>query len=83
MSGITFLKSLVAKGQRSSQVTVNVELNGAPFGQLWTWPNTRTEFHLWHSKPLDGDHKLHNTLREAKQRMIDENSVIEQSMQAD
>lgn len=64
---ITFLK--VAKKPGSSQQTINVERNGKPFGQLWTWPNTKTEWHPWHAKPLNGDHKTFDNLKDAKTHM--------------
>jgi|14_taG_2_1085336.scaffolds.fasta_scaffold97039_2 hypothetical protein len=54
------------------KITVNVSRNGEPFGQLWTWSNTRTERHPWHSKPLDGEHKTHKTQKAARKRMLEE-----------
>ena len=53
----------------STQQTVNVSRDGEPFGQLWTWANTRTELHPWHAQPLDGLHKLFNSLPLAKEYM--------------
>lgn len=41
----------------STQTTIDVERDGKPFGQLWTWPNTKTDTHPWHSKPLNGEHE--------------------------
>lgn len=41
----------------TTQMVVNVERDGQPFGQLWTWPTTATETHPWHAKPLTGEHK--------------------------
>lgn len=42
----------------SSQRVIDVELDGNPFGQLWTFRNTRTTWHPWHAKPLNGEHQL-------------------------
>lgn len=41
----------------SNAHTINVDLNGQPFGQLWTFRNTRTTWNPWHAKPLAGEHK--------------------------
>ena len=62
----TFTK--VITGHRSSK-TVNVSRGGEPFGQIWTWANTRTESHPWHAKPLNGTHEVFDTLPEAKEHM--------------
>lgn len=56
----------VPKKPGSTQQTINVERNGEPFGQLWTWPNTRTERHPWHVKLLEGNHRTFDTLAKAK-----------------
>jgi len=63
----TFIKAVKRPGL--TQKTINVERNGKPFGQLWTWPNTKTEKHPWHAKPLNGKHETFGTLREAKNHM--------------
>jgi hypothetical protein len=55
MSKLTFTKREVRRG--SSQIVIDVERNGVPFGQLWTFKNTRTTWHPWHAKPLNGEHK--------------------------
>lgn len=39
-----------AKVYGSTQKVINVNRNGQPFAQLWTWPNTATETHPWHAK---------------------------------
>lgn len=46
------------KRHGSTMMVVDVERDGQPFGQLWTWPTTRTEDHPWHAKPLNGEHKV-------------------------
>ena len=66
----TFIK--VAKKPGSSQQTINVERNGEPFGQMWTWPNTATERHPWHALPLNGNHETFDTLKQAKTYMQSE-----------
>jgi hypothetical protein len=63
----TFTKVFTAP--TTSTKTVNVSRNGEPFGQLWTWKNTRTEQHPWHAKPLNGEHEVFKTLAEAKDHM--------------
>lgn len=62
--------SKVIKRSGSTQKTVNVSLNGQPFGQLWAWNNTRTERHPWHAKPLNGEHATFETLAAAKSHMV-------------
>lgn len=52
---LTFTPILTRKG--SSQRTINVDLNGVPFGQLWTFRNTKDTWHPWHAKPLTGEHQ--------------------------
>jgi len=63
----TFIE--VPKKPGSSQHTINVERDGKPFGQIWTWPNTATEHHLWHVKPLNGNHETFDNLKDAKTHM--------------
>jgi len=45
-------------GGLKNLVRYNVErINGQPFGQIWTWKNTKDTWHPWHAKPLNGEHK--------------------------
>jgi hypothetical protein len=37
----------------SNQTSINVDRDGKPFGQLWTF-NTKDETHGWHAKTLGG-----------------------------
>lgn len=39
----------------TNQRTINVERNGRPFGQLWTF-EAKGETHPWHAKTLAGDY---------------------------
>lgn len=41
------------KNAGSKQTTINVDRDGKPFGQLWTFTN-KGEVHGWHAKTLDG-----------------------------
>lgn len=52
---LTFIPRKARLG--SSQRVIDVERNGEPFGQLWTFRNSRTTWHPWHAKPLHGEHK--------------------------
>lgn len=60
------------KRHGSTEVFYEVSCDGKPYGAIWTWPNTRTEWHPWHSKPLDGEHETHDDLRAAMERMSGE-----------
>lgn len=40
----------------SNMLTQNVDLNGKPYAQIWTFKNTKTEQHPWHVKKLSGDY---------------------------
>lgn len=53
---LEFSKVLTTRGSRMREI--NVSRNGRPFGKMWTWPNTRTEWHPWHAQPLNGEHKV-------------------------
>ena len=64
---MTFTKAKKRPG--SSKVEINVSKGGAPFGMLWTWANTRTEWHPWHAKPLNGEHATFDNLAAAKAHM--------------
>lgn len=38
----------------SNQITVNVDRDGHPFGQIWTFRDTRSTKSPWHVKAEDG-----------------------------
>lgn len=42
----------------SGRISINVDRNGRPFGQLWTYRNTAEEFHPWHAKTLAGAYQV-------------------------
>ena len=55
------IKKLVYKNRKPTKsvpdlIQINVEKDGKPFGQLWTWKDTEDTFHPWHAKPLHGSH---------------------------
>ena len=39
-----------------SQITINVDKDGEPFGQLWTFKKKPGYYHPWHAKALNGEH---------------------------
>ena len=41
----------------SSTIKINVDKDGEPFGQLWTFKKKPGYFHPWHAKALHGEHK--------------------------
>ncbi len=45
---------------RVSKTEINVDRGHVPFGQIWTFPRTRGEYHPWHAKPLNGEHRTFN-----------------------
>lgn len=51
------------------KIEINVDLNGSPFAQLWTWRKSR-ETHPWHAKTLNGDYSHFYGIG-GKQRAID------------
>ena len=51
----TFTK--VRRNIGSSCTQVNVDKDGRPFGALWTFRNTKTEWHPWHAQALNGEHR--------------------------
>ena len=63
----TFYK--VPKVRGGEQITINVERDGLPFGQLWTFPNKVGFTHPWHAKPLNGEHRTFATKKAAKNFM--------------
>ena len=53
--------------------TINVSRDDKPFGQMWTFTNTKDEEHPWHVSPLNGEHKVFwgkGGLQAAKEYMI-------------
>jgi len=62
MQNITITK-VVAKG--SNRIAYNVDLNGKPFGQIWTF-KAKGEKHGYHVKILAGKYKLYSTYAEAE-----------------
>lgn len=43
----------------------NVDLNGVPFGKIWTF-KAKGEIHGYHAKPLNGEHTMHNSYNDAE-----------------
>lgn len=62
MQEITITK-VVNKG--SNLISYNVDLNNAPFGQIWTF-KAKGEKHGYHVKTLKGAYKLYSTYAEAE-----------------
>lgn len=67
MQNITITKVAPPKG--SNQTRWNVDLEGIPFGAMWTFRNTKTEKHGFHAKPLNGMHKIFTTYQDAETYM--------------
>lgn len=42
----------------SFRMAINIEKDGEPFGQLWTWKDTKSEKHPWHVRLLNGQYKV-------------------------
>jgi hypothetical protein len=42
----------------SSRMAINITKNGEPFGQLWSWKDTKIEQHPWHVRLLNGRYKI-------------------------
>lgn len=40
-----------------SATKINVDRNGQPYAQIWTFKDTRSEWHPWHLKTLSGYYK--------------------------
>lgn len=53
VNGTTF--STIIGGPKGKK-TINVSRHGYPYGQMWTWKDTKTNQHPWHVKPLTGKH---------------------------
>jgi len=49
---VTITKQPKLKG--SNRVVYNVDLNGVPFGQIWTY-KTAGEKHVWHAAQSNGN----------------------------
>jgi hypothetical protein len=60
---ITITKVIV-KG--SNRIAWNVDKNGIPFGQIWTFRNTDTETHLFHAKDKFDVYAAFKTYAEAE-----------------
>lgn len=54
MPNVTFKNILPAKGANRREI--NVEVDGKPFGQLWTFM-AKGETHPWHAKTLSGEYR--------------------------
>jgi hypothetical protein len=52
---ITLTKVLPARG--SNRTAWNYDLDGRPFGQVWTF-KAKGESHLFHAKPLKGEYRF-------------------------
>lgn len=63
---ITFTKQATAHGSNMTQW--NVDRDGNPFGQIWTF-RAPGEVHPYHVKPLDGVHETFRTIDQAKRYM--------------
>lgn len=48
----------------TNRVEWNYDLNGVPFGQVWTF-NSPVETHPYHAKPLNGEYKAFDRRTEA------------------
>lgn len=55
MTNMIFTKAPKVAGSKIK--ALNVEVDGKPFGQIWTFTKTKGEFHPWHAKPLNGEHR--------------------------
>jgi hypothetical protein len=51
---LTYTKQKTKPG--STQQVINVDRDGKPFGQIWTFRDTKDTWHPWHAKPLNGQH---------------------------
>lgn len=60
---ISFVRA--SKNSGSNMVAWNVSLNGKPFGQVWTFRNTKTDTHRFHAKTLKDDYADFATKAEA------------------
>jgi len=60
--------SKMIKNNGSSMRTWNVDRDGKPFGQIWTFVS-RGEEHPFHAKTLDGKYQTHGRLVDAKTYM--------------
>lgn len=57
MTKLIFTKRAPRKGSTVRTIDVSYA-DGRPFGQLWTFRNTRTTWNPWHAAPLaTGEHR--------------------------
>lgn len=47
----------------------NIDRNGHPFGQIWTFPKAKGFVFNFHAKPLAGEYQSFKTFTEAKNYM--------------
>jgi hypothetical protein len=50
---LTYSKRL--KGS-NNKTFINVSKDNEPYGQIYTWQNTKTDQHPWHGKKTTGEH---------------------------
>lgn len=74
---IEFIKVKPFAGSAMTNV-YNVNRNGQPFGQVWTFKNTRTEVHPYHAV-LAADPATHQTfsnIKAAKDWMVEQARAV-------
>lgn len=62
----TFTKE---KARGTNRTAWNVDRNGEPFGQIWTF-KAQGEAHPFHAKTLSGEYEKFPTLADAKAYMV-------------
>lgn len=55
MVNVTF--TTIKPVKDSTCIRINVDRNGVPYAQLWTFKDTKYEWHPWHLKTLSGLYK--------------------------
>lgn len=53
----------------SEALVWNVDKNGNPFGQIWTFPKAKGFVFNYHAKPLAGEYQAFKSFAEAKAYM--------------
>ena len=53
-------------GSGSAMLEIDVEILGHPYGAIWKRHSTPETVDKWHAKPLAGEHRAFDSLREAK-----------------